>query len=265
MGPSSWFAMTERTAPKNILITGASSGIGAALAEEYAAPGVSLALVGRDHTRLEAVAGRCRNLGADVVCGTIDVRDTALLQAWISHQDQVRPLDLVIANAGVASTQNRDKPAESWSDITRVLDTNVYGTFATLFPAVEAMRCRGRGQLAIMSSLGAYVGMAISPAYNASKAALKIYGEGLRGWLAPQGIGVTVICPGFVQSAMSDAYPGPRPFRIDAGRAARIIRRGLARDRARIAFPLPLAMVMWFLALLPPAASQALQRWFRFA
>jgi short-subunit dehydrogenase len=126
------------------------------------------------------------------------------------------------------------------------------------------MATRGYGQIALMSSLGAYVGMPISPAYNASKAALKVYGDGLRGWLAPQGVGVSVICPGFVESAMSDKYPGPRPFMLSAEHAAQIIRKGLADNRAVIAFPLPLAMTMRFLALLPTDWSLALQRLFKY-
>jgi short-subunit dehydrogenase len=257
-------AMSPPQAFCNILITGASAGIGAALAEAYAAPGVRLALVGRDAARLEEVAGRCRQLGAEAIPARMDVTDRAALAAWIAEWDRAHPLDLVIANAGVASTIAGEKTGESWEAIQRIFDTNLYGMLATVYPAMEAMRGRGRGQIAMMSSLGAYVGMPISPAYNGSKAAIKVYGEGLRGWLAPQGVGVTVICPGFVQSAMSDDYPGPRPFLVTAERAAAIIKRGLARNRARIAFPFPLALAMGFLALLPPGLSLALQRLFRF-
>jgi len=249
---------------KNILITGASSGIGAALAEAYAAPTVTLALIGRDEVRLDRVAQRCRALGAEAITAHIDVTNPDTLAAWITKYDRTHPLDIVIANAGVTSTIAQEGAAESWEDIRRVFDTNLNGVLATVYPAMEAMRVRRHGQIAMMSSLGAYVGMPISPAYNASKAAIKVYGEGLRGWLAPQGVGVTVICPGFVQSRMSDAYPGPRPFLVPADRAATIIKRGLARNRARIAFPFPLTSVMWFLALLPPSWSLALQRLFRF-
>jgi short-subunit dehydrogenase len=249
---------------KNILITGASAGLGSALAQAYAAPGVVLALIGRDAERLGAVANRCKNLGAEVITASIDVTELDRLSAWIADFDRTHPLDLVIANAGTTNTISGVHAAESWADIRRVFDTNIYGVLATVFPAVEAMRTRGHGQIAMMSSLGAYVGMPISPAYNGSKAAIKVYGEGLRGWLAPQGVGVTVICPGFVKSAMSDNYPGPTPFLVPADKAAAIIKAGLARNPARIAFPFPLALAMWFLSILPPAMSLALQRVFRF-
>jgi short-subunit dehydrogenase len=249
---------------KNILITGASAGLGSELAQAYAAPGVLLALIGRNAERLDAVGNRCREQGAEVITASIDVTELDRLSAWIADFDRTHPLDLVIANAGVSSTISGLQAGESWANIRQVFDTNLYGTLATIFPAIEAMRARGHGQIAMMSSLGAYVGMPISPAYNASKAAIKVWGEGLRGWLAPQGVGVTVVCPGFVKSAMSDAYPGPRPFLVPADKAAAIIKAGLARNPARIAFPFPLVLAMWFLSLLPPAMSLVLQRVFRF-
>lgn len=249
---------------KNILITGASAGLGSELAQAYAAPGVLLALIGRNAERLDAVASRCRDRGAEVVTNCIDVTELDRLSAWIADFDRTHPLDLVIANAGVTSTISGPHAAESWTDIHQVFNTNVYGVLATVYPAVEAMRTRGHGQIAMMSSLGAYVGMPLSPAYNGSKAAIKVYGEGLRGWLASQGVGVTVICPGFVKSTMSDNYPGPTPFLVPADKAAAIIKAGLARNPARIAFPFPLTLSMWLLALLPPAMSLALQKVFRF-
>jgi short-subunit dehydrogenase len=194
----------------------------------------------------------------------LDVTDLATLTDWIDEFDQRHPLDLVIANAGVSSTLRGKDEMETWEITRRVFDTNLYGVLATIHPAIERMRQRGHGQIALMSSLGAYVGMPISPAYNGSKAAIKVYGEGLRGLLAPQGVGVTVICPGFVKSAMSDGYPGPRPFLVDTDKAARIIKQGLARNRARIAFPFPLSLGVWFLSILPPSVSLYLQRVFRF-
>lgn len=254
--------MTRRF--RSLLITGASAGLGAALARAYAGPDVHLALIGRDGDRLTAVAEACRALGTTVSQACIDVTDTHSLREWITAHDRLHPLDLVIANAGVANTLAGTDDTESWADIRRVFDTNVYGALATLQPAIAGMRARGSGQLAIVSSLGAYAGMPISPAYNASKAALKVYGEGLRGCLAPHGIGVSVILPGFVKSAMSDTYPGPRPFLVPTAKAADIIKQGLSHNRASIAFPVPLHAVMWFLSLLPTPASLFLQRVFRF-
>lgn len=256
--------MSRERTYNNILITGAGSGIGRALAVAYASPGVNLALIGRSLETLEETANLCRARGAEVRTTCLDVTNTTVLIDWIAVHDRHMPLDLVIANAGITSTISPQHDAESWEDIRKVFDTNVYGTLATLYPAMEAMRIRGRGQIALMSSLGGFIGMPVSPAYNGSKAALKVYGEGLRGWLAPQGVGLTVICPGFVKSAMSDAYPCPRPFIMPPDKAAAIIKKGLAHNRARIAFPFPLNLTVWLLSLLPPSWSLFLQKLSRF-
>ena len=249
---------------KHVLITGASGAIGRALAMAYAAPGVVLSLTGRDAARRAETALLCRQQGAEVFCARLDVTDTAALMGWIEAQDDRMPVDLAIANAGTTSTLGSDLTLEDWPRIEQVLRVNLIGALASVHPLAERMVLRGHGQIGLMSSLGAYVGMPISPAYNASKAAVMVYGAGLRGTLARHGVGVSVICPGFVESAMSDAYPGPTPFKLTADAAARRIRVGLARNRAVIAFPLPLALSMRFLALLPTDWSLTLQRWFRF-
>jgi short-subunit dehydrogenase len=102
--------------------------------------------------------------------------------------------------------------------------------------------------------------MPSAPAYSASKAAVRGYGEALRGALAPSGIRVSVICPGFVRSRMTDANPFPMPFLMDASRAARIIRRRLERNKARIAFPWPTYFAAWLMGTLPPALTDPLFR-----
>lgn len=250
--------------PSHVLITGASGGIGLALALAYAAPGIVLSLAGRDPARLEQVAERCRARGASVQTIALDVRDREALMAWVRARDDLHPVDRVIANAGVASTQTPTGPGEGWAEIEAVMEVNLLGALATIHPLADRMAERGRGRIGLMSSLGAYAGMPISPAYNASKAALKIYGEGLRGWLAPRGVGVTVICPGFVDSAMSQRYPGPMPFKWSAEKAAARIREGLERNRAVVAFPWPLGLAMRLLGWLPTDWSLALQRLFRY-
>lgn len=249
---------------RHVMITGASGAIGRALAQVYAAPRVLLSLTGRDVDRLAETTALCQKLGAEVVSAAIDVKATATLMQWVETQDQQQPVDLIIANAGMTSSIGSDGKAEAWHRIEQLFQVNLIGTVASIQPLTIRMAARGQGQIALMSSLGAYVGMPISPAYNASKAALKVYGEGLRGWLAPQGVGVSVICPGFVESGMSNAYPGPTPFLLSADKAAAIIRSGLARNRAVIAFPWPLTLSMRFLALLPTDWSLALQRLFKF-
>lgn len=240
--------------PRHILITGATSGLGAALAVLYAGPGVALALTGRDAVRLAAVAELCRSAGAEAVeTASLDVTDAAALESWLLAVDAARPIDLVIANAGIAAGPGPDRAGESAAQVRRIFAVNVDGVFNTVLPLLPRLVARGRGQIALMSSLAGFRGLPGAPAYGASKAALRVWGEGLRCDLAPLGIGVSVICPGFVATPMTAVNPFPMPFLMDAPRAAGIIRRGLERNRARIAFPWPTRAVVWLLSALPPA------------
>jgi len=244
--------------PSSILITGGSGGIGAAIARVYAAPGVTLALGGRDAARLERVAEACRAAGAAVGVASADVRDAERLAAWIAEADTRAPLDLVIANAGVSAGTGGS--GETEDQARRIFDTNVAGVINTVMPAVGRMRPRRRGQIAIMASLAAFRGFPGAPAYCASKAAVRVWGEALRGHLHGSGIAVSVICPGYVRSPMTAVNEFPMPLLMDAERAARIIRRGLQRDRARIAFPWRLYAAVRLLSALPPGLTDPLLR-----
>ena len=241
--------------PRSILITGASSGLGAALARAYAAPDVALALGGRDAGRLEAVAASCADLGATVATRAVDVTDRDAMPAWLAAADSARPLDLVVANAGIDGTavppEKRDRA---------IFRVNLDGMLNTVAPAVAAMRPRGRGQIAIVSSLAAFRGMPGAAAYSASKAAVRCYAEALRGRLAADGIAVSAVCPGFVRTPMTDGNRFPMPFLMEPERAAAIVVAGLARDRGRIAFPWPLYAGAWLLATLPDGLAWRLTR-----
>lgn len=239
--------------PRRIVITGASSGIGAALALAYARPGASLALSGRDRARLDAVAERCRAGGAAVEPATIDVTDRTAMAQWLEGLDRAAPLDLAIANAGVDGAAFA--PEERLRGVFRV---NFDGTVNTIEPALERMRARGRGQIAIMASLAGFVGMPGAPAYGASKAAARVLGEALRARHAPEGVEISVICPGFVRTAMTAGNRFPMPFLWDAERAAQRIVRGLARNEGRIAFPWPMYAGVLALQALPQFLQQRL-------
>ncbi len=239
--------------PAAVLITGASSGIGEALAREYARPGLFLALSGRDQGRLKDVAEACRGFGAEVEAKTVDVTDRDATRRWIGKIEAGHSLDLVIANAGISSgTGGRGENETQARDIFSV---NLAGVLNTVWPALNPMRERGRGQIAIISSIAAFRGLPGAPAYSASKAAVKTYGEALRGWLDKDGVKVSVVCPGFVRSRMTEGNIYPMPFIIDADKAARIIRKGLERDKARIGVPWPTYSMAWFLGAVPPAIT----------
>jgi len=233
------------------LITGASSGIGAALARAYAAPGITLFLGGRHEDRLSATAAACRAAGAEALARGGDVMDDDAMAAWVRSCDEHRPLDLVIANAGIsAGTGGGGETAEQ---ARRIFAVNVDGVLNTVLPAVNLMRARRSGQIALMSSLAAFRGFPGAPAYCASKAAVRIWGEALRGWLAHDGVRLSVICPGFIKTPMSESNPYPMPFLMKPDRAAEVIVRGLARNRGRIAFPLPVYLFALLIQSVPPA------------
>ena len=242
--------------PRSILITGASSGIGAALALAYAAPGTRLALSGRNRERLDRVAERCRAAGAEVATGVVDVGARDELAAWMTAEDRERPLDLVIANAGISA--GTGEFGETDRQARQIFAVNFDGVVNTVHPAAALMRPRRRGQIAIMSSLAGFRGFPGAPAYCASKAGVRVWGEALRGMLSRDGLEVSVICPGYVKSPMTDRNDFPMPFLMEADRAAEIIRRGLAANTPRIVFPRRLYAAVWLLALLPPRWTDGL-------
>ena len=234
----------------NIVITGASSGIGEALALDYAAPGIALALSGRDGARLQAVADACRAKGATVDAGRINVVDRDALAAWLIKFDDAHPVDLLIANAGI-SIDKDNSSLDDFSIVRRTFEVNVGGVLNTVEPLVGRMTARRRGQIAVVSSLASFIGLPYSASYNASKAAVRVWGESIRYVLKKSGIGVSVVCPGFVVSRITAKAPFPMPFLMSAKRASAIIRRGLARDKARNAFPIGTKAAVWFGGLLP--------------
>lgn len=247
-----------KSRPRHLVITGASTGIGRALALAFAAPGVTLGLAARNAERLGACAQACRERGAHVIIAALDVRDAAAMERWLNDFDEKHPIDLLIANAGVASTLAHANDWEGQGRTANIVDTNFYGALNAALPVIERMRTRHRGHIALISSIAALRGMAISPAYCASKAALKAWGDSVRPVLARDNVRVSIVLPGFVKTAMSDVFPGDKPFMWSAEKAASHIQSKLATGRAEIAFPSLLAFGMRLLTLLPAALADAI-------
>src|SRR5260370_28200663 len=232
------------------VITGASSGIGRLLALDYAARGVALALCGGNVEPLQAVAEACRAKGAIVDAGQLDVADRAATAAWLTRFDDAHPVDLVIANAGV-SIDKDNSSLDDFAIVRKTFAINVDGVFNTVEPLIGRLMARRHRQIAVVSSLAGFIGLPYSASYNASKAAVRVWGESIRYVLKKSDIGVSVICPAFVVSRMTAEPPSPMPFLMSAERASAIIRRGLARNKARIAFPVGTKAALWFGGLLP--------------
>lgn len=246
---------------KKILITGASGAIGGALAKIYACSGVELHLHGRDIVRLDAVAAACRAVGCQVLVHRLDLRDSSAVRSWVGRLSSDRPFDLVIVCAGVNTNIGDAGRGEPWDEVETLLAVNLKATMAIVDSTLPSMRSRKKGQIVLISSLAGYFGLPVTPSYCASKAAVKAYGEALRGWLAPEGIRVNVVMPGYVESDMCAAMPGPKPFLWSAERAAWTIRKGVECNKARISFPFPLNLGSWFLAVLPARVSIKILSW----
>lgn len=253
--------MSELDPPNNVLITGATGSIGGALALAYAAPDCTLVLQGRDETRLSVIARECEAKGAKVITHALDLRNREGVANWLNALQTSVALDLVVVNAGRNTDIGPEGKGERWDDVEALIDVNVLSSILIANLVLPSMRKRKQGQLVFISSLAAYFGLPETPSYSASKAAVKAYGEGLRGWLAPEGIKVNVVMPGYVKSPMCDAMPGPKPFLWSADKAAKAIKRGLANNKARISFPFPLNLGTWFLAVLPASFSIKILSW----
>ncbi len=245
--------MTTSNRTLAVLITGASSGIGAALSLHYAKTTAhTLFICGRNAERLEETKRKCEQVGCKVFTKILDVTDRAATRKWIEESYQKTPLNLVIANAGTGTIH------ESLESIYQTFDTNLYGVLNTILPAIELYRTSSSNtlkQIAVISSIAGYHGLSTCPSYSASKAAVKAYGEALRVKLKPDNIRVNVVCPGFVRSRITDQNTCPMPFFMEAPDAAKIIAEGLSRNKAVISFPAPLRFAAWLISVLPNCLS----------
>jgi short-subunit dehydrogenase len=247
-----------------VIITGASSGLGASLAKSYAGSQVALGLLGRDRRRLEAAARACEERGATVSAATIEVTEPSAMASWLCDFDRQHPVDLLVANAGTSAGPGADSPSEGVEAAERQVRVNLLGAINTIEPLLPALCSRGRGRIAVIASIAAYRGLPYSPGYCASKAGLRAYAEALRPRLEQCGIGTTVVCPGFFASPMTDRFDGPTPFLLSSDRAAWIVKRGIDRGRRRVAFPWPLVLGLQFCDLAPAVIGDAIVRRYRF-
>lgn len=240
----------EKTLP-HIVISGATGGLGQALAMQYAKHGHILSLFGRNIAALASIKEACEKKGALVHCYPIDLLDTTLLVNTLKEIDQKAPVTLAIANAGITSCVGENDELETLDQIHQVIDTNLKGSLSFISPIIDKMQQRKAGQIALIASLAAYKGLPITPAYCASKAGLKTYGDAIRPLLKKHHVYLSVVCPGFIAPGMSEYYPGKKTFVLTPERAAYLIAKYLKKRKPTISFPFPLNLGSWFLGILP--------------
>jgi short-subunit dehydrogenase len=232
------------------VVTGASSGIGWALARALAADGARVGLVARRREPLEKLAGEIAATGGTSALVAADVADRAQVQAAVADLSaRLGPVDLLVANAGVGAPTLLDPM--NVADVEKQIRVNTLGVVYAIDAVLPEMLRRGKGHLAAVSSLAAYKGLPGESGYCASKAAVNAFLEGLRIQLRGRGIAVTTICPGFVRTPMTAVNDFRMPFLLEADEAARRIVRALHRKRKVYNFPWQMALFMKMLAWLP--------------
>jgi len=230
----------KKKAYSSIFITGASSGLGEGLAISFSKPGVRLVLTGRNEERLNKVAESCKAKGAEVKSLILDVTDEKGMSAAILAEDDIKNLDLVIANAGVSQTTLKEKKISRI--VKNIYDINVQGVFNTILPIIPRMRARRSGQLVLVSSMASYAPLSLNAEYCSSKAAVRFFAEGLRGLLAKDNVGVSAVCPAWVRSQMTVGEEH-LPFFMELDPAVKIMKEELEHNVGVISFPFPTYLV----------------------
>jgi short-subunit dehydrogenase len=232
-----------------VFITGASSGIGEALARHYAAQGATLALVARRGDLLQQIAS---SLDTPVAIYTLDVRDTdALAQAAENFIQHHGVPDIVIANAGV-SRGTLTEQKEDTAAFRAILEINVLGLLNTFQPFIAGMKARGNGTLVGIASIAGIRGLPGAGAYSASKAAAISYLESLRVEMQQYGIHVTTIAPGYIKTPMTDVNSYSMPFLMDADIAAAKMAKAITAKRRFFVIPWQMGWLARFMRFIPP-------------
>jgi short-subunit dehydrogenase len=238
---------------RTILITGASSGIGTALARHYAAPGTTLVLWGRDAERLAETATACRARGAAIDTACFDLTHFGALVEALDAADSCHPIDLAIFNAGLGGSLPRDQVAQDVTAAERMVGVNFTAPVIGANLIAERMAARGRGRIVLIGSVAGAFPLPMAPTYSATKAGLALFADALGIRLAKHGVGVSLVSPGFIDTPMSQGLKESRPFLITAEAAAAAIAARVGRGRRRIVIPWQFAVISALAGLIPGA------------
>jgi NAD(P)-dependent dehydrogenase (short-subunit alcohol dehydrogenase family) len=252
--------------PETVLITGASSGIGEALAVECAIRGVrNIFFCGRDEARVSAVEHKCQMEASkynskqpSIIRGKVlDVTDEDAVRKWLEECNSLASLEVVFSNAGIGTG------IENEENVRKTFSTNVGGNLNVVLPTIDIFRKNAasgtspvRQQIVLTASIAGYAPLSTCPSYAATKAAMKSWGLSLRGMLKGEGIWVNVLCPGFIRSRITDRNTCPMPFFMEADKAVKIILDRVDRNIGLIAFPWPMRFGVWLLSFLPWRISE---------
>jgi len=242
---------------RTILITGASSGIGAALARVYAMPGNRLVLWGRNEERLTMIAEQCRTRGASPETACFDLADFGRLVEHLEAADTRNPFDLAIFNAGLGGSLPHGCAAQDVLAAERMASVNFTAPAIGANLIAERMAKRGHGRIVLVGSIAESFPLPMAPLYAGTKAGIALFAEALGLRIAKYGVGVTLVSPGFVDTPMSRSLEEPRPFLIDADAAAAIIARGIERGARRIVVPWQFAVIRTIAGFIPRALIRA--------
>jgi len=237
---------------KVVMITGASSGIGKGIALEIAARGANLALLARREELLNETVSEVRARNVKAVAASADVRDaTAVREAADRFRNELGPIDILIANAGIGTANHATQLTPEHA--ANVIGINVIGAVNSVSAVLHEMVQRGQGRLVAISSLSAYRGLAKSAAYCASKAAMTAYFESLRIDLRHTGVGVTIIHPGFIKTALTSGRKSKMPYLMELDTGVKKIVSAIEREKKLYAFPWQLATIVRATLLMPPS------------
>lgn len=234
-----------------VLVTGASGGLGSAIARRYAGPGVILSLWGRDSPRLEAVAAECRAAGAEVTVRSLDISDASAAVAALQQEDAAHPFDIAVFSSGRGDVRAPGDVVEDAGMVARLAIVNFAAPAAMAAALADAMARRGRGRIVLVGSAAAFHALPFAAAYSGTKAGLARFADALRLSVKAHGVCVTLVSPGFIDTAAGRKVPGPKPMLMAPDVVADRIVRASEAGRAHLVLPWPFAALRWLDRLLP--------------